>query len=68
MPQAPLGPDRMITVNAGGHSSYLTTPSTCSDNATTAFLLGGPLLRDLRCEADAGTRIKSRPVERRLSR
>ncbi|WP_041289501.1 alpha/beta hydrolase [Kribbella flavida] len=42
----------MITVDAGGHASYLTTPNKCSDAAATAFLLGGPLPRDLRCPSD----------------
>jgi len=32
---------RMVTVNAGGHGSYLVNGNACGDNAVTAFLTQG---------------------------
>ncbi|WP_405060930.1 alpha/beta hydrolase [Kribbella sp. NBC_01505] len=51
-----LGWDRtkMITVDAGGHGSWLLTPSSCSNDATSNFLLGADLPADTRCSVDAG--------------
>ncbi|TDD58083.1 alpha/beta hydrolase [Kribbella antibiotica] len=45
---------RMITVDAGGHGSWLLTPSSCSNDATSNFLLGADLPADIRCSVDGG--------------
>ncbi|MBD0676518.1 alpha/beta hydrolase [Streptomyces sp. CBMA156] len=46
---------RMVTVDAGGHGSYLFARNTCGDNAVTTFLTTGERpARDLACAAETG--------------
>ncbi|SES12889.1 alpha/beta hydrolase fold [Lentzea xinjiangensis] len=42
----------MITVDQGGHGTYVIGKNKCANDAVTAYLLGGPRPNDTRCAAE----------------